>query len=640
MYVIRERMQGWIAWAIVIILIVPFALWGIQEYFNEGGPQVVANINGEEIKQSAYTEALSQERGLMQQQLQQMRQIFGEQYEMPLSDEDIKKQAMEKLINSELLLQNASDMGLRISDVMVAGRIRSFEAFQEDGKFSPELFKNFASRQNGDFGQLVARDMLTQQMRNAVMNSALATPKDVDLMLRLQEQKRDVEYFTLTAAKHKQDSDATDEAVKAYYEAHKTEFMNPEKVSVEYVELSVADLGQAVEPNEEDLRGYYKDRMGQYHVPPERRTSHILISVDEGADEAKIKAAKVKAEDIRKQLLNGAKFEDLAKKHSDDPGSSKLGGDIGFFGKGNLDPNYEKVMFEMKKGDLSEPVLSSFGFHIIKLTDVREEQTKPFEAVKAELAAEYKKDQANKKYFEMTDKLTTLAYEVNDSLQDAAAAVGLPIKESPLFTRSGIPSDKIFSHPKVLKAAFQDEVLTQRYNSDPVEIGEHHVVVLRIKAHEEKSQRSYEEAKASAKQKLLVEKSKQNAKEKGEAAIKKLLAGETMDAMAKILSSEVKKEVGLKRTDRKIDMNIVKQAFKLIKPQADKKSYDGLVLPNGDYVVMAVTKVEEADLTAMDAAKKTNTRRSLTNVAGDTEFGTVLTSLKDRARILILEENL
>lgn len=642
LYVIRERMQGWIAWAIVILLIVPFALWGIQEYFGGGGPQVVATVDGEKIHQRDYTQAVSRERDMMRQQLERMRQIFGEQYDRPIVDEEVKKQALDKLINSEVLRQNASDSGMRISNTMVVNRIKSYEVFQENGKFSPELYKSIISRNEGAayFEQQTAREMLTQQLYAGLTSSVLTTQKDIDLMLRLQEQKRDLEFLTLMAADYKQESDATDEAIKTFYDGHLADFMNPEKVSVEYVELSAADLGKTVEPTEEQLQEFYKDRSSQFKVPAERRTSHILISVEEGADEAKIKAAKAKADDVRKQLVAGTDFAELAKKHSDDPGSSKIGGDIGFFGTGSLDPNYEKTMFALKKGELSEPVLSSFGYHIIKVTEIREEKSKSFDDVKGELAVEFKQKQANEKYFDMSDKLTTLAYEVTDTLTDAAAAAGLEIKESKLFTRSGIPSDKVFSHPKILKAAFSDEVLGQGYNSDPVELGEHHVVVLRIKEHVEKSQRLLEEAKADVKRQLMIEKAKSHVAQKGDELLKRLRAGENLEAVAKELKLSVKKEAGLKRTDRKIDSNIVKRVFQLTKPAQDKVSHDKVILPSGDYVLLTVTKVTEVDLAAMEQPKKTSTKRNLANMYGETDFDTMLNSLKEKASIVIQEDNL
>jgi peptidyl-prolyl cis-trans isomerase D len=633
LHVIRERIQGWIAWAIIILLIIPFALWGINKYFGGGGPLVAATVNGEEISQRDYQQNYYMQRN-------RMREMLGAQYDPSVFDARIKQQALQDLIDQELLAQNADAAGFRVADESIKQTILGIDAFKENGQFSNQLYASTLQAQGetpASFERRLHRAILTQQLHSGVSTSALVTQTELDRLLKLENQTRDIDHLLLKADSYKDEADATEEALQQYYEKHKDELMTPERVSIEYVELKSTDLGKDVQPTEEELRQFYKERVSQFQVPEERRTSHILIAVDEGADKATIEKAREKANDIYKKLTEGADFAKMAEEYSDDPGSSKLGGDIGFFGKGSLDPQYEEAMFALKVGEISKPVLSSFGFHIIKLDEIRAEKSKSFEEVKDDLLAEYQQNVADRKYFEDAEKLTRLAYEVPTTLTDAAGAVGLEIKTTPLFSRKGGPG--IAANPKVVQAAFSDDVLVEGYNSEPIEIGENDVVVLRVKEHVEKKQRTLEEAKAEIKIRLLNEKAQQNAKQQGEEIVARLRKGEEPQAIAEEMKLEWTKSGELKRSDRKIDSAIVKQAFKLSRPEEGQTSYGGTVLANGDYAVIAVNKVIDGNVAEIEESNKTNLKRTLVGIRGEAEFNDLLSTLKDEAKIVIQENN-
>jgi peptidyl-prolyl cis-trans isomerase D len=464
------------------------------------------------------------------------------------------------------------------------------------------------------------------------------TDTELQRLLKIENQTRDIDHLLLRADSFKDEADAGDEALQQYYDEHRDEFMTPEQVSIEYIELKASDLGKDAQPSEEELQQFYEERVSQFQIPEERSTRHILIAVDESADEDTINKAREKANDIRQKLTDGGDFAKLAEEFSDDPGSSQLGGDLGFFGRGNLDPEYEKTMFALKEGEISEPVLSSFGFHIIKLEEIRAEKSKSFEEVKDELIADYRKNIAERKFFDEAEKLTTLAYEVPTTLADAAGAVGLEIKTTPLFSRSGGPG--IAANPKVTQAAFSNEVLVEGYNSEPVEIGENHVVVLRVKDHVEKKPLTLEQAKAEIKTRVMSDKAREEAKQHGEAIIKRLQAGEDRQTIAKELELEWTKSGELKRSDRKIDSTIVKQAFKLSRPEEGNTSFGGTALANGDYSVIAVNKVTDGDVANIEESNKLNLRRTLASIRGDAGFTDLLASMKDEAHIVIQQDNI
>jgi peptidyl-prolyl cis-trans isomerase D len=634
LHFIREKIQGWIAWAIVILLIIPFALWGVNEYMGGAGPLVVATVNGEEISQRDYQQNFYMQRD-------RMRQMLGAQYDPAMFDARIKEQALQDLIDQELLAQNAKEAGFRVAEDSVKQTILSIDAFKEEGQFSNQLYTRTLQAQGespASFEQRIHRAILTQQLHSGVSSSALVTDTELQRLLKIENQTRDIDHLLLRADSFKDEADAGDEALQQYYDEHRDEFMTPEQVSIEYIELKASDLGKDAQPSEEELQQFYEERVSQFQIPEERSTRHILIAVDESADEDTINKAREKANDIRQKLTDGGDFAKLAEEFSDDPGSSQLGGDIGFFGRGNLDPEYEKTMFALKEGEISEPVLSSFGFHIIKLEEIRAEKSKSFEEVKDELIADYRKNIAERKFFDEAEKLTTLAYEVPTTLADAAGAVGLEIKTTPLFSRSGGPG--IAANPKVTQAAFSNEVLVEGYNSEPVEIGENHVVVLRVKDHVEKKPLTLEQAKAEIKTRVMSDKAREEAKQHGEAIIKRLQAGEDRQTIAKELELEWTKSGELKRSDRKIDSTIVKQAFKLSRPEEGNTSFGGTALANGDYSVIAVNKVTDGDVANIEESNKLNLRRTLASIRGDAGFTDLLASMKDEAHIVIQQDNI
>ncbi|MEJ2179994.1 MAG: SurA N-terminal domain-containing protein, partial [Gammaproteobacteria bacterium] len=300
-----------IAWAIVILLIIPFALWGINEYFGTGGPLVIANVNGEEISQQAFQREYYNQRD-------RMRQMFGEQFNPSLMDPQIKKKALDDIINREVLVQSANDVGYRISDEYLVQTIQGFESFQEDGKFSNNLYKQQLNAQGespSTFEYRIQRAILSQQLYSGISATSIVTKQDVDQLLKLQEQTRDIGYMVLKADNFKQDADATDEAIKKYYDEHSERYMTPEMVSLQYIELNAKDLSSDEQPTEEELKQFYEERSSLYVIPEERRTRHILINVDAGASEEQTQAAKKKAEDLHKQIVEGADFEKLVSHH-------------------------------------------------------------------------------------------------------------------------------------------------------------------------------------------------------------------------------------------------------------------------------------------------------------------------------------
>lgn len=631
---IRERAQGWVAWVIVGLLIIPFALWGINEYLGNGGRLVVADVNGTEISRGEFQQAFYEQRGRMQQ-------MFGEQYDARLLDPQIKQRTINLLIDRELLLQYANEMGYRVSDKTVVATIQSIDAFREDGAFSTDLYQQQVQAQGQSpaaFEQRVKRLMATSQLPDGLAATVLVTDAELDTAIKLQEQTRDFQYLILPTSKYQDESVADEAAIKAYYEQHLKWFMTTEKVSVEYVELSAAALAPDEEPNEEKLRELYDSNNSQFQVPEERQASHILIQLEEGADEAAVNAARDKANDLVAKIKSGESFEDLAKTNSDDPGSAEIGGDLGYFGRGVMEPDFEQAVFALNKGGVSEPVLTSFGFHIIKLTGVRAEASKPFEEVREELLKQFQLDVAERQYFDLTEKLTNLAYESPDSLSEIADQLGLAIKQSSLFGRTG--GADIFSNKQTVAAAYSNDVLKQGFNSEPIEIGANHVVVLRMLEHQEAKLRPLEDVQEQVKTQLIREKAMESTKAAGEALIKQLETGEDSNAVAKSLALEWKVAKAVKRTAEKMDAAVVNQAFGLKRPAEGSASFGGGAFASGNYVVIQLDRVADGNPATFGKAERETLKRRMADALGNDAQTYLIETLKSQASIIVQKDEL
>ncbi len=626
---IREKVQGWIAWVIVGLLIIPFALWGINEYFGTGGGVVAATVNGTEIDQREFQQAFYEQRGRMQEML-------GGQYDSRIFDPQLRQRVINELVERELLLQNADAMGYRVSEQNVAAMIRSFETFHEEGVFSPELYRQQLKIQGqspAGFEQRIRRGLLASQLPAGIAETALVTDAELDALIRLQGQQREVAYLTLPIKQYEDESDASEAAVASYYETHRERYMTPEMVSVEYIELSADELGADAGPDDEKLREFYQSRSQQFSVPEERKVRHILLTIPEGAGESEVEAVRAKAEEVLKRIRAGESFAAVAREVSEDPGSAEVGGDLGFISLGVMEPDFEQVAFALQEGDVSEPVLTSFGFHIIKVDEIRAGEVKPFESVRDELLKEYQRDAAEHKYFDLADKLTNMAYEIPDSLVEVAEELDLPLKESSQFSRDG--GEGVFANPQLVTAAFSDEVLKQGYNSEPVEVGDNHVVVLRLKEHREAAPRPLEEVADAIRQQIITEKARERAQNAAAELVKRLESGASREEVAKEAGAEWQTPAALERNAVTVDPALVQAVFRMPRPAGGATRYGSTALSSGDFAVLVLSRVVDGDPASFDKAERENLRQQLANLRGAESSQAMLEALEAKANIVI-----
>jgi peptidyl-prolyl cis-trans isomerase D len=426
----------------------------------------------------------------------------------------------------------------------------------------------------------------------------------------------------------------TDPEVEQYYEAHGQEYMTPERVKLQYLELEAAKLELSTEPDEFALRNLYAEESGRFTTEEERHARHILVIIN-GTDEENIQQARSKAEEIVKRLDAGEAFDVLAREVSEDPGSASSGGDLGFFGRGIMDAEFEKAAFDLQVGERSEPVRSSFGLHIIELLAIKPETLKPFEEVRDELADEMLSGERSDLFYEQSEVLANLAFEYPDTLQDAASALGLEIQESDWMSIDG--GTGIWENTSAVEAAFSEDVLLGGNNSNAVELGEDHVIVLRVLEHQKPAQKPLEDIRDIIRQQLQDEQARSLTKSKGDALLASLQAGASLQEIASEQALETGQTELLGRNAATPQRSLVRKAFSLATPKDGQAVSGSFVMDDGNYALVLLEEVRDGQLEALDEPARMRVMQELGQVQGTSDMIAVMAAIKEKAAIHIPE---
>lgn len=612
---IREKAQGAFAWAILLMICIPFALWGIQNYLDTGKEAPVASVGDKDFYQRDVNQAY-------EQYSQNLRGLG-------IDEQTLKAQALDKLIKDEVLLQYVHAQGLVTSDAVARDYIRSLDYFQVDGKFDENRYKSLLSAQrisSPEFVNRIKNALTMEQFQRSIIDSSFATQYDLESFFKIQNQKRDVEYVTVALPKLTEQP--SEQEIKAYYQQHPDQYKTPEQVSIAYVELALDEVAKKVEVTDDKLKAYYEEQKDQYSTPERRKISHILFAVNAKTDD---KAALEKAQKAKKELVT-KDFAKLAEEVSDDKLTAKKGGDLGLLNAGVMEKPFEDAAMALKEGEVSDPVKTSFGYHLIKVTELVPGETKPFDSVKDEVAKAYQKSKAENLFYEAGEKLAEMSYENPDNLDSVAKALNLAVKKSPLFTRE--KGEGIAGEAKVREAAFSEEVL-QGNNSTPIEIGPERLVVLRVLEHNPAAVRDLESVKQEVADALLAEKAKQQSVDKAQKMKARLQAGESLQSVAAENKLEIKKLTGLSRNDASVPEPLSDAVFKAAKPVGNKPTVFVAALPGGEQVVASLSKVTPGVMTEEDKKRMDLARKNIARAFGQTEFNALLGSLEADADISV-----
>jgi len=610
---IKNKTKGWLAYLIVGLITVPFALFGVNEYFTGASNVVVASIDDDEISKEAFLAEFNPQKRRLQQKL-------AEQYNTEF-DAVLKQSIINQMIDKRLLNQLAEQMSHATSSSELNAIIQANELFQEQGRFSLDKYKNLL-RLNGytpaEYESVRAKELTQNQIKYNLLDSAFMLPSQLQRLQNLNDQQRKFSYIKLNADDYTNKVTVDAKSVKDYYNNQKESFFEPEQAKIEFVELSLAEIAKTIEATDDELFNFYEDEQARFTSEEERQAQHILLPSKELANK------------VLDLLSQGGDFDKLAAQYSEDTGSKDSGGDLGLFGRGVMVDAFENAVFAMQEGQLSELVKSDFGYHIIKLNKIQAGSVKPFSEVRSELMQLYTETKAQKDLYNLTEQMANLAYETN--LEELASQMALKISTSDFFTRSSTQLDS-----KIVATAFSDVVLNKGENSEVLELDKDRFVVVRLKDKLAQRQKTFDEVKDEINIHLTRLLAKTFVDNVAAQIVTSAKAGDdkSLDQLLDKNSLKWESVDWIKRDTTKTDVAIVNKVFALSKPASEPViSAQSLDARNALVINLTGVKVSEFKTSAA------NLEAILLGFESNEVFVNILQTLRAKAEIKVFNSKL
>lgn len=632
---IREGSKGWISGIIIGLIVLTFALWGISSYLEGGDQAPVATVNGDEIDAVSYQNELSRQRQLLSSR-------FGSSLTPEMLESlGIQQRVLDSLIESRLLSQYTRDRNYRLSDDQLARRIRENELFQTDGAFDPARYEQLLLS-NGmtpqGFELMERQNGINGQLAEAIADSAFVVDSELDRLVALQNQSREVQYAVIPGDLFVDEFEVAEEDIRAEYDDNIEAYNSPARMKVEYLDLSVGAIAADYSPTEDEIAQTYERIKGRLKTAEVRKASHILISVAGDADETTRAGARERAESILQQIRSGEDFAALAESNSDDPGSAAQGGDLGVVNRGQMVQPFEDAVFGMTEGEVVGPVETQFGFHVIKLTELEPEQQQTLEQAREEVIEEARNAAAEVQFNDLVEPFNNAIFEQPDTLAPAADATGLTVQVSDWFTRDD--GEGIAAEPAVRAAAFGADVLDEGLNSSAVELGFDRLVAVRKLEFEEAAPRPFEDVREEILASLRLERSMEKAVQQAEAAISDLTHLASWDIM--LAKNEWRAEVLPERRNQAPPrlQPLAQSVFTDPVPAEGSPVYGHAVLGNGDVAVYALTGVTPGDPDTVTDTELAGLRSQLEQRDGAELYRSFIGMLRQLAEIEVNQEQL
>ena len=623
---IRDRLNGIIAIFILGLLVIPFAFVGVSSYFTSGANNAVAVVNDQEITLNEFNQAFQNYRRRMQAQ---MGAAFDpDAFSQPI----VRRQLLDQMINEELLVQVAEEAGLAVSNEDLAAQIRATPAFEVDGEFNTDVYMQRLQAQ-GITPEQFERDMrlamVLDQFPTAIASSAIATSWEISDYARLQDQTRAFNAIVVPAEPDTE-AEIAEEDIQAWYDAHPMDYMSEEQVVVNYLELNAADLGGAVDVNEDQLRARFEEQQARFITPEARLASHILLEVDPDAPQVDVEAARALAEELVERARGGEAFSELAGEYSQDLGSAAEGGDLGWIEPGYMVQAFEEGLYELTMDHpISEPVQSRFGWHVIQLRDIRPAEGMTFTEARDILLEEFEAEDAERRFIEQADRLIDIIYEDPTTLDAAADELGLEVQEAGPFGRGGA-AEGIAANAEVVKAAFSDLVLGQRSVSDPVDLGENHMVLVLLKEHRPEAVRPLDEVRDAVIAAVQRERAMEQARQRAESLLVQIEEGAVISDLATEAELEVVSEEAATRTIPGLGAALRRELFLM-----DEPGEEGAVRE-----LVELRGVDPGAIATEDEARRQAYSRRIASASATDETWGFLQMLREQSEIQVFEDRL
>jgi len=625
---LRDKTNSPVFKVLVAAIIITMAIFGFGALNLFVGNQApVATVNGEDISPETLQQEAERERRRLAMQL-------GENFDPSQIDPArLQSMALDQLIARTLLIQEARDLGLGSSSRQVNETIISNPNFQIDGRFEENTYRRVVQMMGytpKTFMDLTAELLTLDQLRGGIVQSAFVTDSDVRQAARLLQQQRDLAYLTFTVADAAKSVTVSDDDVALRYHENERDYMTDESVDVRFVELSVADLmnDESIVVSDDDLLAAYQADKAANPPQEKRDARHILLEIN---DKRSAEEAKAEIEKIRQRILAGESFEALAREYSEDPGSAESGGELGATAEGVYVPEFETALWSLKEGEISEPVKTEFGYHLIQLNAIIEEEYPPFEQVRADIERRLRHEQAETLFRERERELDNLAFEHPDSLDELAASLGLEIQSAEGITRE--EGSGIFGNVNLRDAVFADEVIAQGYNTPAVEYVDGRAVVARVVDRHEPALKPLETVDEQIRTRIVNERARQQAQQAAEQTFAKIEAGESVAEVAADAGLQWETIELARRNQPGVPREVLDSAFGLLRPVAGGKRVGQAGNAAGDRYVVTVTRVQDGDVATMSESEIAQVRGFLARREPAVDFEAFYKTLEDQASI-------
>lgn len=573
---LREGVNGIAIKIILGLIILSFVFAGVSSYLVTGGSNVAAKVGHTEIDRGSFEQAYQNQRNQMQSQ---MGDYFSQMMGDPQYVQSFRKSVLDQMINDVLLQQYAESLNLRISDKQVRDLILTMPQFQKDGKFDQDSYAATLRRAGfsaDSFAEYLRKDLLRNQVVTALQGSEFVLPTEVSIQSKLITQQREIQSLVLNVADFSKKANVSEDEIKAYYSDHQDTYTRPEQMKVSYLELSAEQLKKSIKITDKEAEKYYHAHLDKFSSKGQRKVAHILIKDD-----------KAKAESILAKLKGGADFATLAQENSEDIGSAKSGGDLGWIEKGVMDPEFEKAVFDLKeKGDVSEIVKSDFGYHIIELENVKQAQAKPYSEVVASIKSDLLDEKAVDQFYKLQTKLESVAFESPDSLNESAKAINGTVQKTDYISTDNAP--EILQSQSVAKALESADVKQDGLNSEVLEVAPEHVVVVHVDNVRKEMVLPLEEVHAEVKQSVAKTKGEQDALAAAKKMVEALQGGDES-----VLAAHNVSFGDTEMIDRRSPL--AASVYAMPHPNDDKPVYGQSRDQQGNIVVVKLNKVTSDD---------------------------------------------
>jgi peptidyl-prolyl cis-trans isomerase D len=617
-------------WVVVIVLgliAFSFIFWGV-DFGLTGVTTFAARVNGEEIPLTDFDRELS----ARQSQYQTITRS-------ELSDDmrrELRRAVVDDLVRNEALKQRVDEQGYRVSDERLLASIREIAQFQVAGEFSLDVYRGQLANAGltpAGFEALQRESLELNDLTNGIGDSTFLTPAEFRRYIELYNQRRELAYALFETDAFSAGVTIDEAAIAARYENNQASYQTTETVDLEYIELALADIAATVELTEEDLRAAYEEELERFQTTEERRARHILIEVADDNEDA----ARAAAEAAATRVKNGEDFAAVAAEVSADAGTKAQGGDLGWITRGMLVGPFEDALFALQVGEVSEVVRTEFGFHIIRLDELRAGEVQPFEAVREELASETSTRRAETQFFDRANELADAAFEAYDELASVATSMNLPVKTLMAFPRTGDAIAFGDNSAAVVQAAFAEGVVDGGRNSELVELGEDRVLVLRVTEHHVPTTRPLDEVRDQVREELTRERAQELAEDAAQAFLAAIEQGADPAERASVDGGMWNPPAWVTRTDANVPTEVLSAAFAMPKGSGAPQR-EIIALANGGQAVIVLTGVEAGEPTSMEQAERDQRQQQLADQAARAELTGYVENVRDSATVRIPDD--